>query len=197
MRFKKIPVYLLAFVLFSNLGCKCGNALCDLITNIAFQGAVSVLAGNPIVIPNLIENVKETVEECKGELLETATAALSESRLQIDFDASNNYGTNVLNNNFSVPEIPGGMSAEESYEFLFTEPGDYRLITFADDKKNNEERDEDNNKSADEFAEAGKTANPGSVRAPLIIHVLPNPNFTRQKGQAPVEILSRTVRLIE
>jgi hypothetical protein len=50
-----------------------------------------------------------------------------------------------VNNNFDVPEIPRGIKATENNELIFKEPGDYRIITFADDQSNVSERDENNN----------------------------------------------------
>lgn len=201
MMFKKLTPIVLAFLLFANLSCspKCESALADLITNIAFSGLQTIVAGTPFDVPNLIENAKNTTQECKGDILETIGAGASESRLKIDFDESANGGfaLNKLNNNFTVPEIPAGMKAEEKYSFSFNEPGDYRLITFCDDKSDVAERDESNNESADANAKAGRYADPSMVREPLIIRVLPNPNFVKKPGQPDVEILSRTVRIIE
>ncbi len=200
MLIKKItPVACAVLVLFSGFSCspKCESALADLITNIAFSGLQTVLAGQPFDVPNLIENAKNTTVECKGDILETLGAGASESRLKIDFDQSNNFGTNKINNNFTVPEIPAGTKAVEQYSFSFNEPGDYRLITFCDDKSDVDERDETNNTSADANAKSGRYADPSSIREPLIIRVLPNPNFVKKTGQPDVEILNRTVRIIQ
>ena len=192
---------LLSVFLLGNLSCskECGFALADLITDLAFQGVVTVTAGVPFSIPNAIENTLNTVEICKNDILETADAASSQSRLKIDFDetGNNTFGQNELNNNFNVPAIPAGMVAEENYSFSFDEPGDYRLVTFADDQSNVEERDESNNASSAEELTSGRIAAGGQPlpKSPLIIRVLPNPDFVRDDNAPFVRLLSRTVEI--
>lgn len=191
---KKLTPLVFAFLLFANFNCspQCESALADLITNIAFSGISTVLVGQPINVPNLIQNAKNTVEECKGDILETLGAGESESRLKIDYDeGGGTFGLNKINGNFYVPGIPAGSTAEENYSFSFNVPGDYRLVTFCDDKKNVEERDESNNESDKVNTKAGRSA------GALIIRVLPNPDFVKKPGQPDVEILSRTVRIIQ
>ncbi len=200
MKFKNL---LLIACLFStataNYNCspECQAALADLVTEVAFQGTVTIIAGTPFDVPNAIDNALNTLEKCKGDIAETLGAGTSESRLKIDYDVSNNqsFAQNELNNNFSVPAIPPGQTAMQNYSFQFNDPGDYRLITFCDDKKNVEERDESNNDSAPEIAQAGRLANP--MKQALIIKVLPNPNFVKKAGQAKVEVLSYSVKIIE
>lgn len=199
---KKIKsIFILSLFVLGSFGCsrECGLALADLITELAFQGIVTVTAGIPFNVPNSIENTINTVESCKGDIQQTAEAGSSSSRLKIDFDQNgdNTFGLNQLNNNFNVPSIPAGMVAEENYTFSFDEPGDYRLITFADDKSNVEERDEDNNASTPEELTSGRhvSENSSVERKPLIIRVLPNPNFRRSENAPYVRILSRTVEI--
>lgn len=188
---------LLLPISFSNSSCnkECTLALADLITSLAVSGFTTVTVGVPFNIASVIANVPNTIIKCAaGEIAETLTAGNSQSRIIANYD-ENGDGTfvkNVLDSNFEVPQIPSGMEATEDYQTLFQEPGDYRLITIADDKDDVEERDETNNASDPQGIEAGRgTAH--SSGTPLIIRVLPNPNFTREKGEPYVKILSRTV----
>ena len=199
----KLKNLLLIAFLFSavtaNYNCspECQAALADLVTEVAFQGTVTIVVGTPFDVPNAIDNVLNTLEKCKGDIAETLGASASESKLKIDYDAGNNqtFTQNELNNNFGVPAIPPGQTALQNYSFQFNDPGDYRLITFCDDKKEVEERDENNNDSAPEIAQAGRLANP--AKQALMIHVLPNPNFVKKEGQPMVEVLSYSVKIIK
>jgi hypothetical protein len=201
---KKTATALLFFLLlpisFVNTGCgECGSALCDLIADIALGATASVVAGEQFSIPNVISNVPELVETCGGALLETISAKASKSRIKIDFDINGNgsYSKNEINSQFETGEIPAGEAMEEGYTFEFYDPGEYRLITYADDTNVNKERDETNNASAEEFLESGRLKAP--VKLPLIIKVLPNPDpkFKWKEGEPRVKIISRTVTLIK
>jgi len=176
---------------------ECSSALADLITNIAINAAVVVVAGTAFDIPNVIENTRNTVQECKGLVLETLKAGKSQSRMRVDFDANSNntFSKNEVNKNYFVPEIPPGGKASEQYRFSFNEPGDYRLITYADDKNDVDERDETNNTSDPEFVESGLVAGTGSRS--VIIRVLPNPKYNRAENEPFVQILSRTVTVTQ
>lgn len=136
-----------------------------------------------------------TINECKEDI-STIRAGRSQSRLKIDYDVSSNqsYSKNEVNNNFDIPEIDPGAQASENFTFSFDEPGDYRLITFADDNNNVEEGNEENNESAPETVSSGKLLN-GAIKKPLIIRVLPNPKFKRAEGAPFVRLLSRTVEV--
>ena len=198
----KLKSFLLAILLFSasfsnircNLSGECSAALADLFTDIILQGSITIIAGTPFPVTSSVTNLTNTVQQCKGDIRETLTAGASQSRLQIDFDptGSGNFSQNELNNNFAVPEIPPSDTCLCDYEFIFTEPGDYRLITFADDMEDVEERDETNNESNPKIANPRGTTE--YAKAPLIIRVLPNPNFTRKPGQPKVEVVSYRVR---
>ena len=182
---------------------QCELALADLVTELAFQGIVKITAGTPFNIPNAIANAKNTVEACKGDILETISAGKSKSRIQVDFDKSLNgsFGNNKVSNNFDVPEIPAGMKAVEDYQFSFNEPGDYRIITFADDKLNVTERDEKNNSSPTKTVKSASVADAATDidngRLALVVRVLPNPNYTRKIDEPFVQILSRTVKIVK
>ena len=198
---QKFKIFFLSLFLFAtttNFNCsqECVAALADLVTEVAFQGTVTIVAGATFDVPSAIDNVLNTVETCKGDILETFSAGESESRIKVDYDISGNgsYAQNAANSNFPVPAINGGQTALQNYGVLFSEPGDYRLITFCDDKKNVEERAEDNNTSAAEIVEAGKSATP--ARQALYIKVLPNPNYVKPAGQPNVQIVSYSVKVI-
>ncbi len=201
----KLKNLLLIFGLFSiatgNYSCnpECQAALADLVTEVAFQGTVTIVAGTNFDVPNAIDNVLNTLEKCQGDIAETLGVNESASRLKIDYDVdptpNQNFSDNQLNDNFSVPAIPAGGTAMQKYSFEFGEPGDYRLITFCDDKKQIEERDESNNDSAPEYAQAGRLSNP--TKQALIIRVLPNPNFVRKEGEPKVKLLSYSVEVIQ
>lgn len=202
MKFKNLLlVFFLLSVTSGNYNCspECQAALADLVTEVAFQGTVTIVAGTNFDVPNAIDNVLNTLEKCQDDIAETLGANATESRLKIDYDVdptpNQNFSETQLNDNFSVPAIPAGSTAMQKYSFEFDEPGDYRLITFCDDKKQTEERDENNNDSAPEYAQAGKLANPG--KQALIIRVLPNPNFKRKDGDPKVKLLSYTVEVVQ
>ncbi len=200
---KVFTLIILISILISNSSCSkdCGFALADLVTELAFSGVVTVTAGVPFNIPNAISNVINTVERCNDNVKETLGAGESKSRLLVDFDTQNNgsFASTQLNNNFTVPSISSGATAEENYSFSFDEPGDYRVITFADDSDDVDERMENNNASAPEILPAGRVTEIGAtpVDETLIIRVLPNPNFQRKKGAPLVRLLSRTVKIID
>jgi hypothetical protein len=197
---KRTPV-LFALLLFTsttaNYNCdlseECSSSLADLITNLAI-GAVSISAGVPFDVPSAVINVKNTVESCKGDIRETLAAGASHSRLKIDYDpnGSGNFSQSELNNNFQVPSIEPGDTCICDYGFQFNEPGDYRLITFADDMEEVDERDDNNNASAPTIVNPRSTTQ--EYGNALIIRVLPNPNFKKRPGQPNVEVLSYTVR---
>lgn len=186
---------LIAF-LMGNLGCskECGFAFADLIADIAIGGLQTIVAGQPFSIPNTIENVANTVETCSGDLLETETAGASQSMIQIDYDVNGNgsFSQNEISSNFNVDAIPAGGQANEGYMFSFDQPGDYRLITFADDNNDVEERNESNNTSPTATVSSGGRLSADQELA-LIIRVLPNPEYTRPEGAPFVRLLSRTV----
>lgn len=183
---------LLMFSLFLNLSCtltkECKDALADLTTDVAIAGATTILTGIPFNVPNVIKNIIDVTKECL-----TLAAGESESRLKIDYDLNSNssYSENKLNNNFAVPSINAGEQANENYTFSFNTPGQYRLITFADDTEVVTERDENNNASAPDIASAGRMAEP--VKQVLIITVLPNPDYVKPVGAPDVELISRIV----
>jgi len=183
-------------------GCgNCGKALADLITEFAIEGAVTIFAGQPLDIPSAVENVINTVQECSETIEETSTANSSESKITIDFDSNGDGSFNELveNANFGFPEIPGGMAALRTYTTTFNDPGEYQLITFADDGKDVEERNENNNESAPEILDTGRIIVEPSERnkKPLIIRVLPNPDFEKPPGAKKVEIVAGPVSLVE
>lgn len=190
-----LAVVLLSPLTLTNSTCDedCGFALCDLVTEIVIDGTLSVLAGTPVAIPNLIENLPEVAVACKDDLVETLSAAASQSRIKIDFDANSNatFAQNVKDSQFSVNEISAGSSVTENYTYTFNQPGVYRLITFCDADNANEERNESNNKSADEYGESFRLK--GQVKKPLIIHVLPNPDYQRKEGEPYINLISRVV----
>ncbi len=191
----KISIFsslLLIFATFSNLSCNegCKDALCDLTTEIVFAGTSTILAGVPFNVPNIIRNLADATIECL-----TLSAGESESRLKIDYDVNSNgsFSQSELNGNFDVPGIDAGYSAEEDYQFTFNSPGEYRLITFADDTEQVDEREEDNNASTPDIASAGRLSEP--VKQALIITVLPNPDYKKTPGEPNVKLLSRTVTI--
>lgn len=195
--FRKTQIYLLIVVATLNLRCGCETALCDLITGFAIQGVISITSGVPFGIPNAIDNTLEAFESCRNEILKTRDANASQSRMRIDFDdeESGSYDQNEVNSNFDVDPISAGGRATENYVYSFNDPGFYRLITSCDVSDTNQERDEENNDSSPLFVPAGKSINGQQAyqNKPLIIHVLPNPNFKRKPGQPRVELISRTV----
>jgi hypothetical protein len=198
---QKFKIFFLSLFLFAsttNFNCsqECVAALADLVTEVAFQGTVTIVAGTTFDVPSAIDNVLNTVETCKGDIIETLSAGNSQSRMKVDYDASGNgsYTQNEADDNFSVPAINGGQTALQNYGVLFSEPGDYRLITFCDDKADIEERDENNNASADEYVQAGKATVP--ARQALYVKVLPNPNYVKPAGQPNAQIVSYSVKII-
>ena len=194
-----IAILLLLPFTLTNSACskECGLALCDLVTKIATEAIFSVSAGVPFELPNVIDNVPNTIEKCRGDILETLTAGQSESRLQIDFDEldDNSFSQPALNNNFIVPEIPSNSAATETYGLSLDEPGKYRIITHADNKEEVQERDNDNNASAPKFVDVGRSSQQAGTPKPLIIEVLPNSNFKRKEGAPYVRLLYRTVKV--
>ncbi|MBK7410907.1 MAG: hypothetical protein IPJ40_24285 [Saprospirales bacterium] len=127
---KKFPLFLAVVLLspltLTNSQCskECGFALCDMVTEIVVDGVLTVVAGAPFNIPNLIKNLPETANACRGDILETLSAKASQSRIKIDYDINNNgsYAQNVKNSPFDVPEILPGDGAEEMYSFLLMNP---------------------------------------------------------------------------
>lgn len=198
---KNTKILLLVFIIpILNIQCEdCLKSLADLTTRIAVQGAVSIISGVPFELPNLIQNVPDVVNAC------ITTPALfkavrSKSRIKVDYDGNGDgsFESNELNNNFEVPEIDVNQMAEENYELIFDEPGDYRVITFADDFNDVEEQNEKNNTSNEAKATAGFRANSTSnySSSPLIITVLPSSTFDSNKENSKtkrVTILKRTV----
>lgn len=184
----------MAIATVPNLNCNgsegCKDALCDLTTDVVIAGASTILAGVPFNVPNVIRNIADATIACL-----TLPAGESESRLKIDYDAAGNgsYNENRLNNNFAVPGINAGDQANENYTFSFNTPGQYRLITFADDKEQVSERDESNNASTPDIATAGRLSEPS--KQTLIITVLPNPNYTKSAKTPDVELINRTVTI--
>lgn len=182
---------LLCFVALSNLrfNCTkgCANALCDLTTEIAIAVA-SAQTGAPINVPNLIRNTADAAAECL-----TEPAGESQSRIKIDYDVDDNgtFGQNQLNTNFYVPGINPDQTITENYEFVFNEPGDYRLITFCDDKLQVVERNENNNGSAPDIFNAGRSQQ--AAKQALIITVLPTPGFVKDPNAPNVQLLRRTL----
>ena len=190
---KKIYTYLFAFLLCcSNFSCSkdCGTALADLICEAAISAVSTIAVGIPFNVINLINNVPETLEKCKGDIIDTFTADESTSNIKVSLANSSGQYESVTNNNFSVPQIPSGNTAMEDYSLIINEPGEYQIITFADAELDVSERDENNN-TADPVDIAGKKEKRG-----LIIKVLPNPNFKRSEGAPIVEILGRTVKVV-
>lgn len=167
---------------------ECKSALSDLTTEVVVGGLSTVITGVPFNVPSIISNVKDALNECNGEIMETLTANASKSNIRLSKKNNDGSFSEVISNNFDVPEIPEAMQAEENYELLITEPGEYQIITLADATSVVDERDENNNASPTVSLGSGKT---GAKIASFT--VLPNPNF-KKAAQAPVvEILSRTV----
>ncbi len=187
-------VILLSFTtLLSCDKCKdpeCKDALADLTTDILITGTTTILAGVPFNIPNVIRNIADASITCL-----TLSAGESESRVKIDYDASSNgsFSENKNNSNFVVPGINAGDQANQNYEFSFNTPGQYRLINFGDDKGQVTERNEGNNSSAPDIASAGRLSEPN--KQPLIITVLPNPNYKKGIDEPDVKLINYTVTI--
>jgi hypothetical protein len=180
-------------VTFSNFQCstECNDALCDLTTELVITGSTVITAGVPFNIPNLIKNVADATIECL-----TGSAGESESRIKVDYDANANlsFSENKIDGPFNVPSINAGEQAIEKYSFSFNTPGQYRIITFADDPNQIKERSDNNNSSVPNIVPAGRLGEP--AKQALIITVLPNPNYTKPPNVPDVVLNSRTVTVI-
>lgn len=194
---KKSLFFYLAFLLpisLTNYSCTedCKAALADLVTDLAIAGVQVATANVPFNIPNIIKNTPNLIASCSDDAF---GAGNSKSRIQIDFDRNQNgnFIQNEVNSQFDVPPIPPLSQAEENYTFRYNEPGEYRVITFADDANQVEEQNEDNNASNPKIID-GKAVQRYSEKV-LIIRVLPNPNYKRGKEEPFVELVGRTVKV--
>lgn len=188
-------LFILVPFLLTNTSCSkdCGSALADLITDITISGIVTITTGVPFNIPNVIQNVPNTIEMCKDDIINTVTAGPSESKLAIDYDISQDgqFSLNELDELFDVPSIESGVEQPEDYGFIFNEPGDYRLITFTDATEKVEERIEDNNASDSKFTEAGKMHD--TETNTLIIRVTKGAEYKKGTHEEKVTLLYRNL----
>ncbi len=167
---------------------ECKSALADLTIDVVIGGASTISTGVPFNVPSIIKNVKDVLNDCNGEIIGTLTANASKSNIRLSRKNTDGSFSEVISNNFDVPAIPEAMEAEENYELLITEPGEYQIITLADATSLVDERNEDNNASPSVSLGSGKTNYKVAT-----FTVLPNPSYTKRADAPIVEILSRTV----
>lgn len=166
---------------------ECKAALADLTSELVIAGSVKIFAGVKFDIPTIIKNLVDTGIKCS-----TLSAGESEARVKIDYDEKSNgsFSQNLSNENTYVPVIDPGKQANINYSYKFNSIGQYRLITFADDKNQVKERDEKNNGADPNIATVKSSSNP--AKNVLIITVLPNPNYTKGPKEPDVQLISRT-----
>jgi hypothetical protein len=174
---------------------ECQLALADMTTNFVINSGIAVLANEPFIVENLVNNLVNTLEFCSsGNLKETMTAENSDTRLRIDFDLQNDstFNKNLMDHPAGIKSIPPGDKMMIGRSTTFYEPGRYRLIHFADDTKKVNERNENNN-SSNMYVKLSRS----TTNQEIIINVLPNPNYKRPEGEPYVRILSTYSYLVK
>lgn len=169
---------------------ECKAALADLTSELAIAGSVKIFAGVKFDVPTIIKNLVATGIQCS-----TLSAGESEARVKIDYDEKSNgtFSQNLSNGTTYVPTIDAGKQANINYSYKFNSIGQYRLITFADDKDQVKERDEKNNGTDPNIATVKSSSNP--VKNVLMITVLPNPNYTKGIKEPDVQLINRTITI--
>ncbi|MEM7370419.1 MAG: CARDB domain-containing protein [Bacteroidota bacterium] len=146
----------------------------DLKNNFVPLSPTSIPAGDTFETKNRTDNVNDP-SSCQ-----TLTAAASEIYLIVEYrlDQFEPYDTvrTVFKN---INSIGGGLFAENDYEYLFAQPGQYRITNVSDGKNEISERDETNNAYSDAAIGTNKKADP---LEDVTVTVTPNPDFEPAKA---------------
>jgi len=178
---------------------ECMKSLCDLTTSIAVATGSSVVipAGSAFTFVNVIKNASDAYSKCGTEI-----SKLTNTNINVK------YKTNLKNGNgdeykvifnkdeYAVPQIEPDKKANEEYEIPFNEPGEYLIVTNADNRNTTQERNENNNLSPALGAGTGKkTLSKEEIGIKVI--VLPNPNYKKKLNEPMLEVRRKSVTITD
>lgn len=152
----------------------------DLTNNFTPLTSTDVEVGQAFGLRNRTENLLDR-NAC-----ETMASIATATRMTVEYRLDNfsSYET-VFDDNFDIEGITAGEFLNKEYNYLFADPGQYRITTEADGIERILERDESNNKYSDAARGTNKRDLP---ELEVSLTVRPNPDFDREKaGFAPGE----------
>ncbi len=190
---KKITLilFLTSFLHFSCNDDDCKDGIIDLITNLAVDASVTILAGAPFDVSATIQNAISVIDDCTASNGNESGPSVSNYKVNFG-EEENNFTEEEMNQNFDIPSIMPDDQFNDDFETTFMAPGFYELITITDVNDSITEENEDNNTFVEELGFRISSPNVviGNPLSRLVIEVLPNPDFVWD-GSTPKVLMVR------